>query len=97
MFYLDTIDELLGRVIHSQEDLDFMMSDPGGLSWKTPAYDAQLRKLLDRSYDTYIRILQRIPKALKIMCEKLGIDDNGKVSSDARNSFWSNILSHTTA
>lgn len=61
-----------------------MMNDPGGPAWKRPEYEERLRERLDHSYETYIQTLRRIPEALAIMRERLGIDDSGKVRKGVR-------------
>ena len=80
-YFLDTVDELLADIVQSEEDLEKMMRDPVSTAWKNPKYEERLRKRLDRNYEMYVDMLRRIPAALTIMCEKLGIDDFGKVSN----------------
>ena len=43
VFYLDTLEELLNGIVQSDEDMEVLMANPGGESWKEPWYEEQLK------------------------------------------------------
>jgi len=80
VYYLDTLEELLMGIVESDAELAVLINEPGGIAWRKPEYEGSLRRRLDRSYDTYLHILNRMRNALIEMREKLGFDESGKVS-----------------
>lgn len=82
VYYLDTLEELLMGIVGSDAELAVLIDDPGGLAWRKAEYEGSLRRRLDRSYDTYLQILNRMRNALIEMREKLGFDEFGKVSDN---------------
>ncbi|KAG8529092.1 uncharacterized protein KY384_005727 [Bacidia gigantensis] len=78
VYYLDTLDELLQDIVPSEE-MEELMSQPGGVMWKDPRYEQRLKQRLGRSYHAYIRTLAKMHAALNGLCEKLGVDMAGKV------------------
>ncbi len=80
VYYLDTLDELLMGIVGSDAELAVLINDPGGIAWKNPEYEGSLRRRLDRSYDVYLQILNRMRNALIELREKLGFNEFGKVS-----------------
>lgn len=81
VWYLDTLEELLGFV-QSEEDLKELISDPGGTSWHNLDYEQHLRERLDHSYAPYLRTIRELLSTLQVMQRKLGIDAHGQVSYD---------------
>lgn len=79
VFFLDTLDELLGDIILSDEELTLMLKEPGGTLWKKPEYEQRLRARLDRSYSSYMKTVATLKDALEAMCERLGVDRSGSV------------------
>lgn len=79
VFFFDTLDELLGDVVDSDEELELLLETPGGILWKKPEYEARLRKRLDRSYSSYLKTVSTLVRALQTMSGKLGIDGTGGV------------------
>ena len=51
----DTLYELLSDIVHSDDELKLMLSDPGGALWKQSYYERRLRERLDRSYTSYLQ------------------------------------------
>lgn len=80
VYYLDTLEELLTNIVESDEEMAILLGEPGGPSWKSSAYERNLKRRLDRSYDSYLQVLHRMQNALGRMREKLGIDESGRVS-----------------
>ena len=79
VFYLDTLEELLNGIVESEDEMEALMSEPGGMTWKQPRYEEKLKQRLGRSYDAYLRTLKTMIDSLSKMCEKLGVDTSGKV------------------
>ena len=79
VYFLDTLDELLSDIVHSDDELKMMLSEPGGALWKQPNYERRLCERLDRSYNSYLKTIQRLVQALQSMCSRLGVDTAGRV------------------
>ncbi|KAL8665548.1 MAG: hypothetical protein Q9168_007679 [Polycauliona sp. 1 TL-2023] len=82
VYFLDTLDELLTGIVHSDEDLLRLLGDPGGSPWTEPKYEARLRRRLDRSYSSYLKTVTRLVQALQEICDRLGVDNAGSVKWD---------------
>ena len=81
VYFFDTLDELLGDIVSSDEELELLLETPGGILWKKPEYEGRLRKRLDRSYSSYLKTISTLVRALRTMGGKLGIDGAGGVRS----------------
>ena len=79
--YLDTLEELLEEIVQSDDELRLLLSEPEGPAWRRSDYDKMLRQRLDRSYNAYIRLIKDMRDGLTKLRERLGIDENGKVSN----------------
>lgn len=79
VYFLDTLDELLSDIVHSDEELSMMLANPGGSPWKEKAYEERLRRRLDRSYSSYLKTVSKLVQALQGMCARLGVDNAGSV------------------
>ncbi len=94
VYFLDTLDELLSDIVHSDNELSILLANPGGSPWKEKAYDERLRRRLDRSYNSYLKTVSRLVQALQGMCERLGVNNAGSVrlcpvpESDVMRSRW---------
>ena len=74
VYLVDTLYELLGDIVRSDEELELLIDEPGGVLWNKPQYEARLRERLDRSYNSYLKTVSTLVRALQTMCEKLGVD-----------------------
>ncbi|KAL8787298.1 MAG: hypothetical protein Q9213_002289 [Squamulea squamosa] len=81
VYFLDTLDELLGDIVRSDE-LSALLENPGGMQWKQTAYEERLRERLDRSYNSYHKTVSKLAQALQAMCKRLGVDNAGTVKWD---------------
>ena len=79
VFYLDTLEELLNGIVESEDEMEALMSKPGGITWKQPHYEERLKRRLGRSYDAYLRTLKGMINSQSKMCEKLGVSTSGQV------------------
>lgn len=77
--YLNTTEQLLDGIVHSEEHLNEMLSNPASSLWKKPHYIDQLKSRLHRSFDNYVDTSEQILYLLKLMRENLGLDSR-KVS-----------------
>ncbi|KAL8997035.1 MAG: hypothetical protein Q9169_003576 [Polycauliona sp. 2 TL-2023] len=82
VYFLDTLDELLSDIVHSEEELLLLLENPGGSLWKDIKYEGRLRSRLDRSYNSYLKTVTRLVQALQGMCDRLGVDNVGSVKWD---------------
>ena len=80
-FYCDTLDELWGDIVESEEMLNILEANPGGSEWQSPVYNRRLKERLGRSYDSYIQNVITIHQHLEYLSQSLGIEENGKVTS----------------
>ena len=74
VYLVDTLYELLGDIVRSDEELELLIDEPGGVLWNKPQYEARLRERLDRSYKPYLKTVSTLVRALQTMCEKLGVN-----------------------
>ena len=83
VYFLDTLDELLGDIVHSDEELEHLLREPRGTLWRKPEYEERLRGRLDRSYSSCLKTVQTLEHALRTMCERLGVDNAGAVNAQS--------------
>ena len=81
-WFQDTLDELLGDIVPSDEEIKLMLGEPGGKIWKRPEYEERLRARLDRSYNSYQRCIEQLVRDIKIMSEKLGVENGAVVCAE---------------
>ncbi|KAL8866471.1 MAG: hypothetical protein Q9198_008875 [Flavoplaca austrocitrina] len=79
VYFLDTLEELLSDLVHTDDELSLLLKNPGGSLWKETKYEERLRRRLDRSYASYLKNVAKLVQALQNMCERLGVDDVGSV------------------
>ncbi len=77
--YLNTIERLFEGIIHSNDELDAFMKNPGGAFSHKPEYEERLTTRLGRSYGNYTRIMADMLESLEAARKELGIGENGKV------------------
>lgn len=82
--YLDTLEELLDGIVHTDQELKFLIEEPGGSLWRKPEYDERLRARLDHSYDSYLATIHELLDTLDVVQKKLGLDQYGKITWDSR-------------
>lgn len=83
VYFRETLFQLLEDIVHSDDELQLLMRDPGGESWKKPEYEERLRQRLERSHTSYMKRVLKVVQALRSMCESLGVDSDGKVRVQA--------------
>lgn len=79
IYYLNTLEELLSDIVQSHEDIEVLIREPRGDLWKSPQYKERLKLRLDRSYNGYFVVLNKMIDALNDLCKKLGVDTSGNV------------------
>lgn len=79
-YCLDTLEVLLNGIIMSDNEYDMLKKDPGGALWHKPECQGRLKKRLDHNYDSYLEKMKIMLENLKLIREKIGVDDAGKVS-----------------
>ncbi|KAL8966515.1 MAG: hypothetical protein Q9183_003340 [Haloplaca sp. 2 TL-2023] len=79
--FSDTLEILLTDIVGDQE-YELLINEPSGPMWKNPRYEQRLRARLGRSYEVYFVTVQTLAFNLRSMCEKLSIDDDGRVAWD---------------
>ena len=83
VYYQDTLEELLTGIVQSEDEIRDLMELPRGAIWKKAEYEEKLRQRLGHSHAVYLKMADRLVNALNSMCEKLGIDPLGKVSTNS--------------
>ena len=81
IWYQDTLEELLIDIVQNEEELEVLIAQPTGAIWENPKYRQKLKQRLGRSHEVYLRLSEKMVKALLSMCEELGIDSSGKVGT----------------
>ena len=79
VYYQDTLEGLLTGIVQSEDEIKDLIEQPRGAMWKKPEYEEKLRQRLGRSHAVYLKMSDKMMKALISMCEKLEIDSSGKV------------------
>ena len=79
VYFLDTLDELLSDLVHSDDELLLLLGNPGGSLWKETKYEERLRRRLDRSYTSYLKTVAKLVEALQRMRDRLGVNNVGSV------------------
>ena len=64
IYYLNTLEELLSDIVQSHEDIEVLIREPRGDLWKSPQYKERLKLRLDRSYNGYFVVLNKMIDAL---------------------------------
>ncbi|KAL9024522.1 MAG: hypothetical protein Q9180_007877 [Flavoplaca navasiana] len=82
VYFLDTLDELLSDLVHSEDELLLLLGNPAGPLWKETKYEERLRRRLNRSYTSYLKTVAKLVQALQRMCARLGVDNVGSVKWD---------------
>src|SRR5438034_2712123 len=65
IFCLDTLEELLEGIVHSDDIRVEMINHSEAEFWRQPEYEEKLRLRLGRSYDVYLATVSRMLKALE--------------------------------
>ena len=81
-WFQDTLDELLGDIVPSDEEIKLMLREPGGKMWKRPEYEEKLRARLDRSYNSYQRSIEQLVRDIRVMSENLGVENGALVCAE---------------
>ena len=81
IWYQDTLEELLMDIVQNEDELEALIAQPTGAIWENPKYRQRLEQRLGRSHEVYMRLSEKMVKALLSMCEELGIDSSGKVGT----------------
>ena len=71
----ENIEELLSPVVTSEEELESLISDPGGPVWHEATLEARLKNRLPRSYEWYCGIVDELNQAMFKLKGKLHISD----------------------
>ena len=78
----NTLEALLIDIVPTDEELKLLLEEPGGPSWSKAEYDGRLRKRLDRSYNSFLRTIERLIQDTNALRERLGIDNVGGVHTN---------------
>lgn len=57
VYFLDTLDELLGDIVNSDDELKLLLDDPGGTLWKKPEYEKR---------QVHLELSIQFPKAFEV-------------------------------
>lgn len=71
--------KLLLSSIADSEEVDEMISDPGGDCWKDRNMQKRLEERLDESYQAYLDTIKHIEEIMKTIAKDLKIDQSDRV------------------
>lgn len=74
-----TMRALLRSIVES-EDIDEMISNPGGASWNYGAMQEMLEERLGESYQAYLDTIKHIEEIMKTIAKDLKIDQSDRAS-----------------
>lgn len=74
MWYDRNLRTLLQSIVHEQDEVDRLLADPGGASWKEGELQKLLEDRLQDSYSVYVNIMQRLNETMVGLREELCVD-----------------------
>ena len=83
LFY-NNLEKLLNPFIESDREMNDLLNDPTGASWREPQLEERLKGRLSNSYNTCMRIIQKMIKIVEELKKLLGIDGH-EVSTPIEN------------
>jgi hypothetical protein len=66
--------------VADSEDVEEMISDPGGACWKDIGMQTRLEERLDEAYQAYLDAIKHIEEIMKTIAKDLKIDHSDRVS-----------------
>lgn len=75
----ENLEELLSPIITSDAEMDTLLRDPTGPSWRHAELEAKLRRRLPKSYESYRNAIDDMKETMDALQKKLGIQ-NGKLT-----------------
>lgn len=79
IIYNLTMRDLLKPIVDS-EDIEEMISNPGGAAWKDSGMQKMLEERLGESYQAYLDTIKRMEEIMKTIAKDLKIDQSDRVS-----------------
>ncbi|CAD6579310.1 MAG: hypothetical protein ASARMPREDX12_009125 [Alectoria sarmentosa] len=75
----ENLEELLSPIITSDAEMDTLLRNPTGPSWRHAELEAKLRRRLPKSYESYRNAIDDMKETMDALQKKLGIQ-NGKLT-----------------
>jgi hypothetical protein len=83
--FLNTLERTLDGVVEYQDDIDDMINNPSGDSWKRPELQEKLQKRLKRSYGPFKKEMEGLSAMLQVLKRRLMFDQTS--SAEVRLEF----------
>jgi hypothetical protein len=87
VIYLNTLEELLTGIVHSDAERALLINDPSGPKWKCKEYETLLHERLGQSYDAYLATVDDLRESVTHLEEKTGLNASKRVSSHLYSTF----------
>ena len=68
------LEELLLPLIVDDQELEALMSDPGGERWRDQSLEIKLRERLPNSYDAYLDSINEMNNVMEKLSKELGLE-----------------------
>jgi hypothetical protein len=81
VIYLNTLEYLIGSIVHSDADKSLLINNPGGPAWTRAEYDTRLHERLGQSYQAYVGTMTDLLESITFLKEKLNLNRPEMVSS----------------
>jgi hypothetical protein len=80
VIYLNTLEELLAGIVHSDADRALLINDPSGPTWKHKEYETLLHERLGQSYHAYLATVNDLHESITLLEEKTSLNAPERVS-----------------
>ena len=74
LVFENNLERFLLPLVVDDDDVNELMSEPGGLKWRDPALEQKLIDRLPRSYDLFLDIMHDIQATMEGLQEELGLN-----------------------
>jgi hypothetical protein len=80
VIYLNTLEELLADIVHSDADRALLINDPSDPTWKRKEYETLLHEKLGQSYHAYLATVNDLCESITLLEEKTSLNAPERVS-----------------
>ena len=73
LVFENSLERFLLPLVVDDDDVNELMSEPGGLKWRDPALEQKLKDRLPKSYDLFLDTMHDIQATMEGLSEELGL------------------------